>query len=51
MKNVLKRVADLFFTVVLTASLSGCASIVEYWSMDETASPAGAAQTAAGPGE
>jgi colicin import membrane protein len=35
MKDKLKRIANLLLTVVFTASLSGCASIVEYWAFNE----------------
>jgi hypothetical protein len=45
MKNRLKRAADIFFTVVLAASLSGCASILDYWSTEETAEDAAASVT------
>jgi hypothetical protein len=36
----LKHTANIFLTVVLAASLSGCASIMEYWTVDENAGPA-----------
>ncbi|MDR1094861.1 MAG: hypothetical protein LBL31_00550 [Spirochaetaceae bacterium] len=42
MKKGLRRGADIFFTLFLTASLSGCASVIEYWSTDGFAVPADA---------
>jgi uncharacterized protein YceK len=37
MKKKLGRAAGIFWTILLTASLSGCASVMEYWSRDEIA--------------
>jgi nucleoid-associated protein YgaU len=39
MKKTIKRAADIFFTLVLGAALSGCASMIEYWTLDESGSP------------
>ncbi|MDR1149871.1 MAG: hypothetical protein LBK66_14705 [Spirochaetaceae bacterium] len=39
MKDMIKRAANIFFTVLFAAALSGCASIIEYWSMEDSAAP------------
>jgi nucleoid-associated protein YgaU len=38
-KETLKRIADIFFTIAFSASLSGCASVLEYWTLDNSGNP------------
>jgi hypothetical protein len=40
MENLLKHAVNIFCTVCLIVSLSGCASIMEYWTVDESAAQA-----------
>jgi hypothetical protein len=44
MKKTIRRIADIFFMIVLSASLSGCGSILTYW-LDEFDDPALPAET------